>query len=228
MPLMNIILEKATKRQLQLYIGIILFFFCGIQTLFFSDAFGTDDGYSAIWLMILYLAGGYLRKYGSLKSAKPVRYLLGYFAFTFLTWLSKLLIELLTLHFLGEPRAGNYFMSYKSPTVFLAAVCLVLFFANLKIPPFWKKIIGFLSPMTFGVYLIHSHPLVLTNIMEKSFVGYAALPCIAVIPAVLGTAAGIYFVCSGIDFIRLRLFKMLRVRQRLDAFEQRIKTRLSE
>ena len=34
------------------------------QTMFYSDAFGTNDGYSAIWLMILYLVGGYIRKYG--------------------------------------------------------------------------------------------------------------------------------------------------------------------
>ena len=62
-PLLNIVLEKMEKRQLQFCIGIILFFFSCIQTVFYSDVFGTNDGYSAIWLMILYLVGGYIRKY---------------------------------------------------------------------------------------------------------------------------------------------------------------------
>ena len=61
-PLLNIILEKMEKRQLQFCITMILFFFSVIQTLFYSDVFGTNDGYSAIWLMILYLVGGYIRK----------------------------------------------------------------------------------------------------------------------------------------------------------------------
>ena len=122
--------------------------------MFYSDAFGTNDGYSAIWLMILYLLGGYVRKYGQSGNGKTVKFLIGYFAMTGLTWLSKLIIEILTLHFLGEVRVGNYLISYKSPTIVMAAVCLLLFFEKINISPFWKKIIRFFSPMAFGVYLM--------------------------------------------------------------------------
>ena len=71
-PLLNIILEKMEKRQLQFCITMILFFFSVIQTLFYSDVFGTNDGYSAMWLMILYLVGGYIRKYGQKEKGKAV------------------------------------------------------------------------------------------------------------------------------------------------------------
>lgn len=101
-PLLNIILEKMEKRELQFCIGMILLFFSCIQTLFYSDAFGTNDGCSAIWLMILYLVGGYIRKYGSSDKGKAVRFLAGYFVIIGVTWLSKLVIEILTLYFLGE------------------------------------------------------------------------------------------------------------------------------
>ena len=148
------------KRQLIFCIGMILLFFSGIQTLFYSDAFGTNDGYSAIWLMILYLVGGYIRKYGQSENGKAAKFLIGYFVMTGLTWLSKFIIEILTLHFLGEVRAGNYLINHKSPTIVLAAVCLFLFFEKVKIPPFFEKMTGVLSPMAFGVYLIHVHPLV--------------------------------------------------------------------
>ena len=56
-----------------------------------------------------------------------------YFAMIGLTWLSKLIIEILILHFLGEVRAGTYLISYKSPTIVLAAVCLVLFFEKIRL-----------------------------------------------------------------------------------------------
>lgn len=131
-----------------------------IQTLFYSDVFETNDGYSAIWRMFLYLVGGYIRKYGLSKKRKATDFLEGYFVMVGLTWLSKLMIEILTLYLLGEVRAGNYLISYKLPTISMAAVCLLLFFANARMLPFWEKIIRVVSPMAFGVYLIHNHPLV--------------------------------------------------------------------
>lgn len=192
--------------------------------MFYSDVFGTNDGYSTIWLMILYLIGGYIRKYGQGENGKSARFLVGYFAMVGLTWLSKLFIEILTLHFLGEVRAGNYLISYKSPTILLAAVCMLLFFEKIKISPLGRKVIIFLSPMAFGVYLIHTHPLVFTYLMKDRFIGYTALPWMVEILAVLGTAVIINVICYAIDFIRLELVKRLHIRQKLDLFEGRIRT----
>lgn len=71
------------------------------------------------------MVGGYIRKYGQKENGKAGKFLIGYFAMTGLTWLSKLVIEILTLNVLGEIRAGNYLISYKSPTIVLEAVCLL-------------------------------------------------------------------------------------------------------
>lgn len=222
-PLLNIILEKMSKRGLQFCLGMILLFFSCMQTLFYSDAFGTNDGYSAIWLMILYLVGGYIRKYGSSENGKSSRFLVGYFVMVGLTWLSKVFIESMTLHFLGEVRAGNYLISYKYPTIFLAAVCMLLFFEKIRISLFWKKVISFLSPMAFGVYLIHNHPLVFSYLMKDRFAEYAAFPWMVEIVAVVGTAVCINLICYAIDFVRLEFYKRLHIRQRLDLFEKRVK-----
>ena len=46
-PLLNVILEKMEKRNLKYCIGMILLFFGCIQTLFYSDVFGTNGGYRA-------------------------------------------------------------------------------------------------------------------------------------------------------------------------------------
>lgn len=224
-PLLNFILEKMEKRKLQVCIGMILLFFSCMQTLFYSDAFGTNDGYSAIWLMILYMVGGYIRKYGSSNNGKAVRFLSGYFVMIGVTWLSKLVIEILTLHFLGEVRAGNYLISYKSPAILLASVCLLLFFKRIQFSSFAIKVISFFSPMAFGVYLIHNHPLVFSYFMKDRFAEYAAFPWYIEIVAILGTAVCINLVCYVIDFVRLELFKRLHIRQKIDTLEQGMKMR---
>lgn len=226
-PLLNIVLEKMEKRQLQFCIGIILFFFSCIQTVFYSDVFGTNDGYSAIWLMILYLVGGYIRKYGRSIEGKATRFLVGYFIMVGFTWLSKLFIEILTLHFLGEVRAGNYLISNKSPTILFAAVFLLLFFERIRISSFWKRIICFCSPMAFGVYLIHNHPLVFYYLMKDRFSEYVGFPWILEILAVFGTAVCINLICYMIDFIRLELFRRLHIREKIDLLEEKVKAVLN-
>lgn len=224
-PLLNLVLDKMERKQLEHCLGMILFFFSFVQTLFYSDAFGTNDGYSAIWLVVLYLVGGYIRKHGLSQRGKPIVFLAGYFFLVGITWLSKFVIELLTLFVLGEVRAGNYFISYKSPMILLAAICLLLFFEKMKISPFWGKAIRFFSPMAFSVYLIHTHPLVFSLFLKDRFIQYAQLPWLAEILAVLGTALLINLFCYAIDFIRLKLFQRLQIRQKLDCLEEQIKMR---
>lgn len=221
-PLLNVILEKTERSLLRRCLGMILLFYSCVQTLFYSDAFGTNDGYSAIWLMVLYLVGGYIRKYGSSRRGKVIPFLAGYFIIVSLTWLSKWIIEHLTLLLLGEVRAGNYLISYKSPAILLAAVCLLAFFEKMKISPFWERVIRFFSPMAFSVYLIHNHPLVVSILWKDRFIDYAKLPWVIEILAVLGTALAINLCCYGIDYLRLRLFRRLQIRRKLDYLENRL------
>ena len=142
------------------------------------------------------------------------------------TWLSKLVIEILTLHFLGEVRAGNYLISYKSPTILLAAICLLLFFERIKFSSIVKKLVGIFSPIAFGVYLIHTHPLVFSYFMKNRFAEYAAFPWYIEILLILGTAVCINLACYAIDFIRLEIFKGLHIRQKIDLLEERIKMKI--
>ncbi|MGM9941047.1 MAG: acyltransferase family protein [Bulleidia sp.] len=201
-------------------------FFSGFQTLFYSDVFGTMDGYSAIWLMILYLVGGYIGKYHSQSDKNLLLFFLGYVLMVVLTWLSKVVIELLTLQVLGEVRAGNYLISYKSPTILMSAVFLLLCFSNLKLSDRMKKLVSFVAPMSFSVYLIHNHPLVATVVMNRMFASYAELPVVEMVVKVLLTALFIYSVCSVIDWFRLYVFRTIGIRERMDKIEGKLKSKL--
>ena len=66
----------------------------------------------------------------------------------------------------------------------------------------------------------------ISYLMKDRFTEYAAFPWIIELLAILGTAVAINLICYAIDFIRLELFKKLRIRQKLDAFEKRIKIKV--
>lgn len=228
-PLLNCILTQMEKGQLKLCLGCILFLFSCMQTLFFSDAFGTNDGYSAIWLMILYLLGGYIKRCERCKRSSTVWFTLGgYFLCVTVTWLSKLMIELLTLGVLGEVRAGNYLISYKSPTILMASICLLLFFERIRIVPTLQRVIKQLSSLAFGVYLIHHHPLVVKWLCMGKFAGFAHFPWPLEILAVLAAAIVISAICCAIDFARQKLFQTLHIRQKLDQLESCFLNRVCE
>ena len=226
-PLLNTVLEHIDKKQMLFSLIMILIFFSGFQTLFYSDVFGTMDGYSAIWLMILYLIGGYIGKYHAHSDRNPLLFFLGYVLMVVLTWLSKVAIELLTLQLLGEVRAGNYLISYKSPTILMSAVFLLLCFSNLKLSDWMKKLVSFVAPMSFSVYLIHNHPLVASVVMNRMFAPSAELPVAEMVMKVLGTALFIYAVCSVIDRFRLYVFKVLEIRERIDKIEGKLKLKVN-
>lgn len=225
-PLLNTVLEHTEKKQMFFSLIMILMFFSGFQTLFYSDVFGTMDGYSAIWLMILYLIGGYIGKYHSQSDKNPLLFFLGYVLMVVLIWLPKVVIELLTLQVLGEVRAGNYLISYKSPTILMAAVFLLLCFSNLKLSDRMKKKVSFVAPMSFSVYLIHNHPLVATVVMNRMFAPYAELPVVEMVVKVLLTALFIYVVCSLIDWFRLYVFRKIGIRKRIDRIEGKLKSKI--
>lgn len=62
------------------------------------------------------------------------------------------------------------FLSYISPTMIIQAICLLLFFSKLTIKnPFLIKIIIFLTPLTFNVYLFHNRVFDIIFFYDKKF-----------------------------------------------------------
>ena len=225
MPFLNNILNKMKKQQIESFLLLILIFSSGMQTVFYSNAFGMQGGYSALWLMILYLLGGYIRKYSVLKIRKKIYLLLGYIMIMILTWSSKLVIEKLTFLLFGKVRAGNYLISYISPTILLGSIFLVSFFQNIQIKGVIRKMVGLISPMTFSVYLIHNHPLV-EEYMNKRFSVYASYSWWIEIFLVILTVIAINLLCYIIDGFREFLFRRFSLRQQLDKMETEIYIKL--
>lgn len=143
-----------------------------------KDLFWSHTGYSMLWLMLLYLAGAYFRLH--VQPAKPGRLAgmlsLGvYVAISVFLALQKQFIE---KQLLAENSPNPFYFknfSYTSVWIVLSSLALFFFFMRINVR---KKalcgIISFFSKTSFGVYIIHTQPLVWNALLAGTFAFFAA------------------------------------------------------
>jgi surface polysaccharide O-acyltransferase-like enzyme len=210
-PFLNLIIDKFEKATMQKTILISFVIFSVLPTIFHSDFGGTMDGFSFLWLAILYMVGAYIKKYGISFRYKNIN-LYGYFVCVVITWLSKIIIEHITQLVFDEPKGGSYLISYTSPTIVFCSIFLLLFFANMKCNRILIKFVRFFAPVSFGVYLFHEEPLIRAVFIKDAFIHYLSFNPLVMALAVIATALCIWFVGSLVDKIRLAIFNLLKIR----------------
>ncbi|MBP3457797.1 MAG: acyltransferase family protein [Lachnospiraceae bacterium] len=226
-PILNKAINAMTREQVRAVVIGAVIFISVFQTVF-GDVFGTAEGSSTLWLIVLYMIGAYIRKFDPFKSLTAGKALLGYLITTTLSWGFKVAADAAPL-LLGEDNGFAMLISsysdrlirHISPTLLASAVLLLILFRQLSIPDPVKRMIKFLSPMAFSVYIIHAHPLVWDNFMDYRFSSYSLLPAPALAIAVLGTALFIFAVCCICDMMRIFIFKRLKIKKRLEELEKK-------
>ena len=210
-PVLNELMEKVDVLTIRKCLLFSVFLFMILETLCSIEVFGLRTGYSVLWLVLMYIVGAYIKKYDPLKHLVAWHCVIGFFSCTILTLLSKILIELVTLHFIGAPAYGTKFLVYTSPIMVLQAVFGVQLFSKLNIPKSLRKIVLRFAPMTFGVFIIHTTTAVYRHILYGafSFVGDYSWTVLLVVS--LTATIGIWFLCSVVDFVRICLFKLFRI-----------------
>lgn len=210
-PFLNKAVQHISQQTYRKALIAILIGACCMDSYVQRNAFNLRGGYSAIWLIVLYLFGAYIRKYDLQKKITAGKSLLGFVAMLIITFGSKLVIHFATSRFLGAPRFDNRLVVYTSITIVFAAIFLFLFCLNLKIGTAGEKWIRFFAPATLGVYLIHVHQLVFDYYIQNSCVWCTNYSLPIMLAGIFGCTIGIYLVCSLLDLLRIQLFKLLRV-----------------
>ncbi len=207
-PALNIIVKKLPQKNLRAVIISVLLL-CFVSLGFGTDVFAVGNGYSTIWLAVLYVLGGYLKKYETLKEIKVIYAVLIYGLCVLITWTTKVVIE------------SDVLVNYLSPTMVLASIALFAFFAKLKPNRVACKIISKVSPLAFGVYLIHVHPFI-WKVMTYKLTWILNGSCVKLIFGVLGISLLVFLICIIIDYIRVCLFNRLKIKKRLLILEDKI------
>ena len=208
-PLLNIILRETNKKLLFAVLGMIGVLTGCLASLTKTDIFVLGSGYSTIWLMYLYLLGGAIKKHGLCirikgKPIKPYWYLLGFFCVSLLNFAFAYIRIKLERNY-AEAFIGNYNFILNT----LSAVCLLLFFANLKVKS--NKFISILGITSFGVYLIHEQHFIKQEFICGKFTFLQTLNPFVAILTIIGISIAIYVICTVIEYLRQLLFKLLRI-----------------
>ena len=221
-PFLNYLINNLEKKMLQrLTISLVLVFSI-LPTYAEADIFKLYDGYSAFWLMTMYIIGGYVKKYGIMINLSKIKLMLVYLSQILLTWGWKIGNENVLFEIKGEMETPDKFIRYTSPTLVVAAIALLVLFMKIDIKRFFGKIVKFMAPMAFSVYLIHDNPLVRMNVMYGRFSEYATYETWKLFLLIPCTALIIYLICSFADLFRVGLFKLLNIKKNIEKLEQKI------
>lgn len=221
LPFLNYLVQTLKQKQLESLLFAAFMLFSVMPTIVDEDIFRISNGYSASWLILLYLTGAYIRRYGKQEKKHGGIYLLLYLICVLVCWSSKLGIE-----YIDELRGLNFnnewLLKYNSPFILFAAICLLMCFRNLKISRRLGNFIWKISALTFGVYLWHDNPLIRENILSDKLTWVAEIPLPAMIGTVFGVTAFIFAVCCCVDFVRKTGFERLGIRRMCEGIEKGI------
>lgn len=223
-PLINKAIMNIGRKDFDRLLFAMLIFM-GVYSWAGNDIFNLNHGYSFVWLLSMYLVGGYIRKYNPIKLNPAKCFLIA----LVLAFLSS--VRLLLSAIVGYRIPGDRFelMSYVSP--FTIGIAFFIFAGCLRLKVCsWRgtNIINKISATTFGIYLIHEQPFVrekilipvMHKIIVQSVVGYVI--CVFTIPVI--AFIGMTFV----EHIRLKLFEKMGVRKVLSGIDRILPRSTSE
>lgn len=210
-------LNKAINNMSQLlhkrivFIGFILF---GVISLIGSfvgcyDIFKLEDGYSAIWLMYLYIVGAYIKLYYRRNLYKKKVYFIIYLCSVFANFFFDMCVIYVKKHVYSK-LPNVTLQIYNSPFIIIASIALFLLFVDLHFSK-GKSIINIFSSVSFSVYLISVHPVLFYEFQKSIFNSYASMSSGLLVLSVVISAVAIYIVCSLIGYIQKQLFKLIKI-----------------
>lgn len=211
------ILQKGIRQLKQKQFAALLVVLLAVSGTFgFIGVFDLNNGYSAYWLVVMYLTGAYLKLY-------PVRFrdkrvlLFGIYLGTAV--LSTIMEYSLQVH-RDDPFA---LIHYISPLTILGSIALFILLSQMRINARWaKRLLKFFAPISFGVYLIDSFVLTLPD-FGQSFINAGRQGIALMVVRVLGGSLIMFGLFAVADEGRLLLFRGLKVRKLLVRFDRRIK-----
>jgi Uncharacterized protein conserved in bacteria len=208
-PFINKMIDSLSKTEL-ITLGVsVVFVFTIMGNITHKDVFHMLGGYSFLWILCLYIIGACLRNIEIEDKINKYWYLAAYFLCVMLAW--------------GIMERFQYqeVVNYESPVILAAAVLLLLFFRRLEFKSAAShKVISMLSRTSFGVYIIHTNPLIWNNLLAGHFVRYTRLPIPLTLLAVIVTAVVIYAVCTFADWLVEKFFKLIRIDLLEHAFDR--------
>ena len=150
MPILNMFVEKVSKKQLEYFLLSFFFFEFYFDWLSNSAVF-IYNGYSTFSFVGLYMLARYVKMYPNrmtqLSKMTDIYLYIGISFFSAIIMMCAIMLN-------KEIIIGR-FMVYTSPTLIAASLFLLLFFSKIKLH---SKVINWIAISSFAVYMVHMHP----------------------------------------------------------------------
>ena len=182
------------------------------------NLFSLNDGYSSIWISILYFYGASIRKHGWFQKIRARDGFLFCFFMMLAMAMWRTIVPKIFQLLIHVPKGRNIWYDYTSPAIVAMSVALLISFVKLSIPDRMIPVIRKISSTTFGIFIFHVT-------IFGTIIGPAVLP-IQRLPKLLQPFVALLatFVIvassSALDLMRIRLFKYLKIGKTFDQVNQ--------
>ena len=194
-----------------------------------QDLFHMFVGDTILWFIIFYLTGAYIGKYRADYSGikKYIYCFICLFIYSLASYLffkayhNELNHIPISLRQMFTKRLNSILKISQSITA-------CLFCMQIHYNKYIAKIITFVGPLTFSVYLIHNHKLIHYNVIEHIYDNQPKdLILNSVLSLIFGKSLKIFIICIIIDYFRHLLFTLLRIKKILIFIELKMKEKFS-
>ena len=213
-PVLNAAAELPKKTFAEMLIGLFACFVL-LPKIADNDLFLTRSGYSTLWLVLLYLVGMFFRLHLLPKKRSRLcgaACLAVYGMISVFLPLQKRLTEnkLLASGIENPVYLKNY--AYTSVLIVLSSIALFAVFTRINMQnKAVCKFISFFSTASFGVYILHTQPLVWANLLQDAFSQFAVFSAPVMAACCLAAALGIFLACTAVEKLRALLFCVTRL-----------------
>lgn len=194
MPLLDRIIFSVNETEAKRIILTSFVLFSVMSTL--VDPFKLSNGYSALWIMLLYLIGGLSRKIRLFEQRRSSTLLLWLVGSVSLSWLSELISH------------GGLLLRYVSPLVLLNALIMLRLFSRLT-PN--ERLVRAISPLAFGVYLFQMNRIMWDYVIKDRLGFVVGVELWRGVLIVFAAAAALFLAGLAVEFVRARLAALLRI-----------------
>lgn len=215
-PFMNAAVEHTGKNAAVGFVVAVFVLYCALPCILKQSPYEVCAGYSSVWLAVMYMFGGLIRKYDFSRHIRIPYAAALFISSTLIAWGCKILLHPQTykVHFSGGNVPVDGFINYASPFILINGIALFCLFANLQITSERvKKMIALCSPGVLCVYIMHTHPLIWDTLILDSTRWLASYSAYVIVPAILVFSAALYGICTYVDFVRIRFFKAVQMQK---------------
>lgn len=205
----------------QIQIKKSIYFMLGIFIVWSScskDSFSQNNGKSPFSLLIFYIIGTYIDKYIFYKKNKKyIRVIICFICsslFVIITWITyNINIKNTSLIKLNSNLQNIFKVEINSLPMLLQTCSIIVFLSKIKFNKFTSKILSFIGPLTFDIYLIHENTYVRKNYIKNAFAQYSLdLKIQFIFFSIFKKAFLIFNISIFIAYLRSILFRILKIK----------------